>query len=184
MEILYVPAGGTGRFQINDTHLHKPLKAFAQQIAGQWYAKNVIRLKKLRDDTGMSNEDYQARLNTLMRIGTLRNMAPIWLDQAVKYISKPLEGEGRNLIQKGWDELYLGPINVDGFLQEALQAQETASRQREADKEKAVQMAAVHWFGEHGNLDAFDRSKVEVQDFNVSVEARAVSEAECTYHEM
>ena len=73
---------------------------------------------------------------------------------------------------------------LDGFLEEALQAQETASRQREADKEKAVQMAAVHWFGEHGNLDAFDRSKVEVQDFNVSVEARAVSEAECTYHEM
>jgi hypothetical protein len=32
MEILYVPAGGTGRFQVNDTHVHKPLKGYTQQV--------------------------------------------------------------------------------------------------------------------------------------------------------
>ena len=26
IEIMYVPAGGTGRYQVNDTHLHKPMK--------------------------------------------------------------------------------------------------------------------------------------------------------------
>ena len=26
MELMFVPAGATGRYQVNDTHLHKPLK--------------------------------------------------------------------------------------------------------------------------------------------------------------
>ncbi len=40
MEILYVPAGGTGRYQVNDTHLHKPMKGYAQYLAVKWYTKN------------------------------------------------------------------------------------------------------------------------------------------------
>jgi hypothetical protein len=106
MEILYVPAGGTGRFQVNDTHLHKHLKGYTQQIAAKWHTRNVMSLNDKRypgnDSTDPVTEaDYIARMSALMSIGRLRNMAPYWLDEAVKYISKPIEGEGRNLLKKG-----------------------------------------------------------------------------------
>ncbi len=48
MEILYVPAGGTGRYQVNDTHLHKPMKGYAQNLAAKWYTRNVVALNRLR----------------------------------------------------------------------------------------------------------------------------------------
>ena len=44
MEILYVPAGGAGRFQVNDTHLHKPMKVYAQVFTAKWYTGHVMRL--------------------------------------------------------------------------------------------------------------------------------------------
>jgi hypothetical protein len=28
MELMFVPAGVTGRYQVNDTHFHKPLKDY------------------------------------------------------------------------------------------------------------------------------------------------------------
>ena len=49
----------------------------------------------------------------------LRDMAPRWLDSAVKHISQPIPGEERNLIKKGWDQLYLEPIAEEGFLEVA-----------------------------------------------------------------
>ena len=48
IEILYVPAGGTGRYQVNDTHMHKPMKGHAQVVAGEWYSLNLIYLNTLR----------------------------------------------------------------------------------------------------------------------------------------
>ena len=32
MELMVVPAGATGRYQVNDTHLHKPLKDYARKL--------------------------------------------------------------------------------------------------------------------------------------------------------
>jgi len=48
IEIMYVAAGGTGRYQVNDTHMHKPLKGHAQIVAGKWYCANLFHLNKLR----------------------------------------------------------------------------------------------------------------------------------------
>jgi len=39
----------------------------------------------------ITETDYIARLSALMSIGRLRNMAPYWLDEAVKHISKPIK---------------------------------------------------------------------------------------------
>jgi hypothetical protein len=72
-------------------------------------------------------------MSDLMSVGRFRNMAPYWLDEAVKYISKPIEGEGRNLPKKGWDQLYMDPINKEGFLEDAKKAQKDASEKREKD---------------------------------------------------
>ncbi len=42
-------------------------------------------------------------------------MAPVWLNESVKHISKIIDGEDRNLIKKGWDQLYMDPIKKEGF---------------------------------------------------------------------
>ncbi len=35
MELMFVPPGATGRYQVNDTHLHKPLKDYARKMADE-----------------------------------------------------------------------------------------------------------------------------------------------------
>ena len=82
MEILYVPAGGTGRYQVNDTHLHKPMKGYAQYLAAKFYTRHVLALNKLRYPKDASTEpiteaDYAGRMSGLMSIGRLRNMVTV-----------------------------------------------------------------------------------------------------------
>ena len=61
---------------------------------------------------------YDVLLNTVIPcLHTVIDMVPLCLNSAVKHIAKPLQGEERNLIKKGWDQLYLEPMNVDGFLE-------------------------------------------------------------------
>ncbi len=54
-----------------------------------------------------------------MNTKRLRDMAPRWLNSAVKHISQLLPGEERNIIKKDWDQLYLEPIAQEGFLEVA-----------------------------------------------------------------
>ena len=41
MELMFVPAGATGRYQVNDTHLHKPLKDYARKLVSLWYTARM-----------------------------------------------------------------------------------------------------------------------------------------------
>jgi hypothetical protein len=54
-----------------------------------------------------------------MSVVILRNKAPEWLWLAVQHISKKIPDEDRNLIKKGWDEIYRGPMGEEGFLSRA-----------------------------------------------------------------
>ena len=45
MELMFVPAGGTGRYQINDTDLHKPFKDSVRFEACAWYRSMLKKLK-------------------------------------------------------------------------------------------------------------------------------------------
>ena len=53
---------------------------------------------------------------------TLRAKVPEWLRAGVQLVTKvstdPAD-QGMNLIQKGWKQLYLDPLNVEGFEKEA-----------------------------------------------------------------
>jgi len=131
----------------------------------------------------ITETDYIARLSALMSIGRLRNMAPYWLDEAVKHISKPLEGEGRNLLKKGWDELYMDPIKKEGFLEEAKKAQKDAAEKREKDKQVSLFEAMKDWEAKHGDISQFDASKVDIMSIHEQV-ALNVSSAESKYHKM
>ena len=77
-------------------------------------------------------------------------MVPLCLNSAVKHIAKPFQGEERNLIKKGWDQLYLKPMNVDGFLDKAraahLAGMEEQSKLRETLKfEEQTLWMAKKW---------------------------------------
>jgi hypothetical protein len=188
MEILYVPADGTDRFQVNDTHLHKPMKGYAQYLAAKWYTRHVVDLNKLICPKDTSTEpitetDYAVRMSGLMSIGRLRNMAPVWLNESVKHISKNIDGEDRNLIKKGWDELYWVPIQKEGFLEQAKQDHKVAQEQCQKDKQQALFDAMKAWESKNGSLDGFDALKVDIISVHEQA-ARGVSQVESKFHEM
>ena len=64
-------------------------------------------------------------------------MAPVWLDESVKHISRNIEGEDRNLIKKGWDQLYMDPIKKEGFHEQAKQDHKVGQEQRQKDKQQS-----------------------------------------------
>ena len=164
------------------------MKGYAQYLAAKWYTRHVLALNKLRYPKDASTEpiteaDYTARMSGLMSIGRLRNMAPAWLNESVKHISKIIDGEDRNLIKKGWDQLYMHPIKQEGFLEQAKQAHKVAQEQRQKDKQQALFDAMKAWESKNGSLDGFDSWKVDIISVHEQA-ARGVSQAESKFHEM
>ena len=74
MELMFVPAVATGRYQVNDTHLHKPLKDYARKLASLWYAAwmKVLNQMRSKETSSISAEDYQSRVSKLMSVVILR----------------------------------------------------------------------------------------------------------------
>ena len=89
-------------------------------------------------------------------------MAPVWLHESVKHISKIIDGEDRNLIKKGWDQLYMDPIKKEGFLEKAKQAHKVAQEQLQKDKQQSLFEAMKTWEAKNSSLDGFDALKVDV----------------------
>ncbi len=124
MELMFVPDGVTDRYHVNETDFHKPLKDYARKLASLWYGARMKTLNQMhRNETSsISTEDYQSRVSKLMSVVILRNKAPEWLWLAVQYISKKIPDEDRNLIKKGWDEIYRDPMGAEGFLSRVQEA--------------------------------------------------------------
>ena len=110
-------------------------------------------------------------------------MASVWLNESVKHISKIIDGEDRNLIKKGWDQLYMDPIKKEGFLEQAKQAHKVAQEQRQKDKQQVLFDAMKALEAKNGSLDGFDPLKVDIISVHEQA-ARVVSQAESRYHEM
>ena len=113
-----------GRYQINDTHLHFPVKSSVKQHAQTWYTKKVIKYTEMRErkENPISDDLYWQAMRSLLRVPQLRSKAPEWLEKSMRAITNPSlkpEDESRNLIAKGWKEIYLDPIQKEGMLEEA-----------------------------------------------------------------
>ena len=80
---MFVTAGGTGRYQINDTDLHKPFKDSVRFEACAWYRSMLKKLKANNVVAGTLTED-----KLMMSMGTLRNKAPEWANRAIKQLTK------------------------------------------------------------------------------------------------
>jgi len=116
----------------------------------------------------------------------LRNMAPLWLNIAIKHIAKPLVGEDRNLIKKGWDQLYVEPMNVDGFLEKARAAQVVAIEEQSKRQEVLKFQEQTLWMVEYANIDDFMLSWEREQGMvlaPLAPEVVEVSNFEKTWHE-
>ena len=75
---------------------------------------------------------------------------------------KIIDGEDRNLIKKGWDQLYMDPIKKEGFLEQAKQDHKVAQTQRQKDKQQALYDAMKALEAKNGSLDGFDPLKVDI----------------------
>ena len=121
-----------------------------------------------------------------MSTARLRNMAPIWLNSAVEHISQSLPGEQRNIIKKGWDQLYLEPIGKEGFLETARAAPEVTMQERRKEQDKLKFKEQTAWMAEHGNIDDFVASwerQEHVPLMPLAPEVLHVTDAEKIWHE-
>ena len=79
-----------------------------------------------------------------MKVKVLRSMSPDWLMCGVQAVLKPIASEGgRNVIRKGWEQLYIEPAAAAGGWAAAY----TRKREREeAEVEAEVQrrVTAAH----------------------------------------
>jgi hypothetical protein len=64
-------------------------------------------------------------------------------------------GEERNLIKKGWDQLYLEPIAEEGFLEVARAAQVVTMEERRKQQRVLIFQEQTEWMAQHGNIDDF-----------------------------
>ncbi len=169
MELMFVPVGATGRYQVNDIHLYKPLKDYVRKLTSLWYVARMKVLNQMRskETSSISVEDYQSRVSKLMSVVILRNKGPEWLwFAAVEHISKKIPDEDRNLIKKGWDQMYRDPMREEVFLSRDREAragwQEAHKEAKRKDRDETVKDYIVI----HDTLDGFDMDKDYTKEYH------------------
>jgi hypothetical protein len=141
MDLRFIPAGATGTYQVNDTHMHKPLKDHSRGSAQRWRVAKILVFRKQRDmaivggmDKAAADEVFSKRVNALMKIKVLRANAPSWLWEGCVALLQPADGLGSaNVILKGWQQLYFAPAAAPGFVMTAYERR----RAREAEAMEA-----------------------------------------------
>jgi hypothetical protein len=136
MRLLFIPARGTGRFQINDTHLHRPLKAAIHRAANEWRISMVMQFRSDMEAAIQSGKNsdqerrlYQGRVSSLMAKDKLRLHASEWQWQGIERILEKDE-DGRNLISRGWGNLYFTEAEAPGAAAKAFAARSARELQR------------------------------------------------------
>lgn len=137
--------------QINDTHLQKPIKDAQRSTAFAWHCGKVQTFKAQmllpqpepgsHDPGPITSEDFRSKCNVLMGMRVLRDMSTQWLGDACEHILRR-GPDGRNVIQRGWDEIYFDRARNPEFLAEALVARDEWKR-NEAEDQRKAQAAAI-----------------------------------------
>ena len=135
----FQPAGGTDKYQVNDTHLHAPLKRAYLSRVQSWYRGELSALLARHEAGSMEPQQYIDSVARLMSLPVLRILAPSWLLGACEELTRIRE-DGRNLIAKGFDQnLLLAASDPDaqrGWL-------EAAAAARASKAAAALQAAAA-----------------------------------------
>jgi hypothetical protein len=79
-------------------------------------------------------------------------------------------------------ELYLVPIQKEGFLEQAKQDHKVVQEQSQKDKQQVLFEDVKTWESKNGSLDGFDSLKVDIISVNEQT-TRGVSQTESEFHE-
>lgn len=176
-----------GRYQINDTHLHFPVKSTIAQQAHMWYTKKILKYEKMttHKENPLSPAIFSDCVKSLLRMPTLKAKVPEWMRVGVELVTKvstdPAD-QGMNLIQKGWKQLYLDPLNVEGFEKEA-QEHHQKEVERRRDREIAEAVLSVDAGQRVQAVRAILARTSETVDENLPDEVRDVVRVEGSWHE-
>ena len=134
--------------------LHTTTKDGVKTEAHTWHAMKMSKYGRMRQliVNPISDHLYRDSTRELMSMPKLRNLAPSWLQTALKRIDTPLTGgsdltewrpEGRTLIRKGWDQFYLDRIFVEGTLAQAKKDHDDRHARRLGDQAARAAVQAV-----------------------------------------
>ena len=96
------------------------------------------------------------------RVSKLRQLPVVF---AIQHISKHMPGEDRNLIKKGWDQLYMVHIEEEGFLTRAREARALCQATHNKAKETARVEALKDHLLVHNSSEGFDMDKDYTKDY-------------------
>jgi hypothetical protein len=117
---------------------------------------------------------------------TIRAKVPEWLRVGVELVTKvstdPAD-QGMNLIQKGWKQLYLDQLNVEGFEKEAKEHHQKEVEHRH-DREIAEAVSTVDAGQRVQAVRAILARTSETVDENLPDEVRDVVRVEGSWHEL
>ena len=103
MRIRFIPAGGTGEMQLNDTHLHFPLKSSLRNQIHAWLAAELEKINAQLETGAIDAAAASILISQLSGIGRLRNLSVIMMQKALKQLTVVKPGDKVNLITKGWE---------------------------------------------------------------------------------
>ena len=90
-----------------------------------------------------TDERLIKRVQALMKVKVLRSMSPDWLMCGVQAVLKPIASEGgRNVIRKGWEQLYIEPAAAaGGWVAAYTRKREREEAEVEAEVQRRVEVA-------------------------------------------
>ena len=135
IRLRYIPAGLTGKFQINDTYFHGPYKKWVRSEAENWYQNKFGNMMQRLDEGNLTTELLEDEVKKLMGLANLRNLSIEWNQTAMQKLIAVNE-QGESLVSKGWwDKETYGQIFDEEF-QEA--AKEGIRNRERVDEDTGV----------------------------------------------
>jgi hypothetical protein len=121
MRIRYIPAGLTGKYQINDTYFHGPYKKWVRSEAEVWFQGKFINMLARLDSGALSKELMADEMKKMLGVANLRNLAIEWNCNAILKLGDT-DILGVSLVSKGWlDVATYGQIFDEDFQRSAQQ---------------------------------------------------------------
>jgi hypothetical protein len=136
IRLRYIPAGLTGKEQLNDTYFHAPCKKWAKSSAEEWYSEQLSKLLHMCERSELTQVEFDEKTEALMRLGILRDQLVFWHKFMLVKLTeeKPTTSGSRpiNLIKKAWSTAYK-QIFTEEFQTEArLRRQQQVTNRDEA----------------------------------------------------
>jgi len=138
IRLRYIPAGLTGKFQINDTYFHGPYKKWVRSEAENWYQNKFGNMMRRLDEGNLTTELLEDEVKKLMGLANLRNLSIEWNQTAMQKLIAVNE-QGESLVSKGWwDKETYGQIFDEEF--------QEAAKERIRNRERVDEDTGVYYY--------------------------------------